>query len=47
MGPGGGAAGLGAELGPCPLPGGHGAPASPLQDLSPPGRKPCCGSVSR
>jgi hypothetical protein len=36
---GGGAAGGGAELGPRPLPGGHGTPATPLQDSSPPGRK--------
>jgi hypothetical protein len=39
VGPGGGAAGGGAQLGPRPLPGGHGTPASPLQDSSPPGRK--------
>jgi hypothetical protein len=37
--PGGGAAGGGAELGPRPLPGGHGTPATPLQDSFPPGRK--------
>jgi hypothetical protein len=37
-GPGGGAAGGGAQLDSRPLPGGHGAPASPLQDSSPPGR---------
>ncbi len=35
----GGAAGGRAQLGPCPLPGGHRPPASPLQDSSAPGRK--------